>query len=276
VPVPSWSDLQSLFLLVFLPGAVPAFGITFLVPRRVLAALAILVGMAICNVLKDILDWWPGSLGWEALLPTMAVVMLLANLTLVSKTRPQTWRLARAALAGLAAGLLLVESQHSWAVHAWIALAAFALQYVLDSTHGRAPHWMIAACLTITNLAAALVLLNAYAAKLADLALIQASAWIGLALTACFRRLDLRIAYLAVALMLPCIMLKGMSYSVDQEVPAYSFILLMATPLLSAIALLADRWRQHAKLQYVFMVLLWVVYLAFAVILSLPSEQAVD
>jgi hypothetical protein len=197
-----------------------------------------------------------GQLGWEFLKPTdswhwLLPLSLLALAAGVgerrSPARAVSWPL-RLAVAGLTAWLLIRAEaavqpvRPGW--YAGLGGAVLALWGLLDAAARRRPGWELPALLTAVAVGAAIVLERADFLFLAQLAGVLAAVLGGCALLAWYRPATgpAQAVVPAVAVSLPGLMFAGY-FNHFSEVPAASFLLVTATPLVLA----ATAWLPHPE-----------------------------
>lgn len=171
------------------------------------------------------IDSRPGTIYW---LPWAALIAGLAGV-------PARWSLISWVLSAvtsiITARLLVGPNLREQIPWLWIALAVvtFATWRVLHSSLSKSGGLTVLG-LTAAFLAAAVVLLHAHSARLADMALLLAGGCLGIAVVAFVSRIDPAGLAPIAAVMLPGLMLAGQR-STFSDVPMISFALVGLSPL---------------------------------------------
>jgi hypothetical protein len=276
VEMPPWSLIKGMLGWIILPSAFLGFCIPFVIPRRLLVAAAIWIGLVICNYFNNFFSGWvPESLGLDALLPVLLIALVAVNFLTVPKKRLDLWWILRGVTVGASGMVFLVSSDIDWSYRAGLGVCCCVLQLQLEKAQELVPRWLLAGLLSATGLAASIVAAHAHAGKPADVALVMFAAWAGLTLAALQKRLDLRIAFSLAVLTIPCVLLTSRFYSDECKVPWSSFLLVALAPLSSVIAFLPERWSNSPRLQYASMSILWIFFLILAASNAALAEKLV-
>ena len=288
--LPPWSLLRSALGELILPALFASAVVLVIVwdltrrgvkyapqVRAIAAPVALLVGLFVGNLRRALLGVWSLETGWPSLLSATGVlVAAIVAASLAAIWGRPAWSRALHLIAFLGCawwltpyepvlfrlglfGLLVIGSLAS----------ALALARFWHRSLRRVGPLLLAA---LWGGAAAIVLIYAHSARLADIATLLAASLAGLGLVAAVTKLDAAEAYIPVALFLPALMLAGAT-STYSEVPPTSFVLVAFAPCALWLLELPLCRRLSAVTRTAAAVAALLLPLAIAVILAVRAES---
>jgi hypothetical protein len=252
--MPPLSLVVDLLLQLVLPAAVIAAGLMVAAyfafgPHSLphVAPLVVASGIAVGNWRRPLLDWYPASFGYDALLGVAAILLLTGLLAEILRSR--------SALAANYVLPLLGATAVAWCVlptdlrtPLWFigATALFAGVWLVIQQRAadhKPPGVAIAALSIGLAAATSLLMLLLNSARLADLALLPASALVAVAATSWFCKIEATSLLPLAAVYWPSQILATADYHDYEYLPLASYFLLAVAPLCLAPMLLPQAQR---------------------------------
>ena len=273
--MPPLSQVLDLLLHLVLPAVLASAGVLALLYftigahfARFAAPFAVAAGLTLGNWSRSLLAWQPQSFGYESLLGTAAVVLFGCLAAELIRTRSATTaQFVIPTLIALVAAWIVLPTPIRTPLW-FLGTAALFLgnRLVIErraadqKPPGTAPAFLAMALGGTT----ALLMLFLMSGKFSELAILLASAMIGLAIVAAILKANVNSALPLAAIYWSALVIASF-HELSHEMPHACFVLVAAAPLLLALMLLPPAQRLP----------LWSRHLIDAVLLALPLLIAV-
>lgn len=261
--MPPLEVVWDLVVSILLPGFVVSFVSGMVLLRWRGAGLALILGVLAANLINTPLPWFD----WNQELGRVCLILVLSLATALVNGEPWWKWIVKAAWVGILSVTLCFHDNIELSHRLAVSVASMAMYGVISLGERRFSGCILLSLLAATGLATAIVMLHAHTARLNDVALMWVISSAGLFLAAIFSKTLIQGLASPAAVFFPFLLYYG-RLSTFSDVPVWSFILIVASPLACILCFMVKpkgrAWAVSA---------LWLLFLIAAVGLAMRYES---